>query len=256
MIRVAVADDNKELVEVLIEHIEEQEDMEIAGTAHNGEEALEVVEQEQPEVLLLDIIMPHRDGLSVLTALKNKHNINTKIIMLTAFGHEDVTKKAVEYGAAYYVLKPFDMEALMANIRDVHRESLNSQVLTGTIPVKIAAQQSMEERIKDIIQYVGIPSHIKGYVYMQEAVKLVMEDMHMINAVTKQLYPEIARKFQTTPSRVERALRHAIVVAWDRGHTHAISDLFGWSQDSALPYKPSNSEFIAVVSDRLRTEQI
>ncbi|AEB24654.1 sporulation initiation factor Spo0A C-terminal domain-containing protein [Bacillus amyloliquefaciens] len=196
-IKVCVADDNRELVSLLSEYIEGQDDMEVLGVAYNGQECLSLFKDKNPDVLVLDIIMPHLDGLAVLERLRESELAKQpNVIMLTAFGQEDVTKKAVDLGASYFILKPFDMENLVGHIRQV----------SGNV-----------------------------------------------SSVTKVLYPDIAKKFNTTASRVERAIRHAIEVAWSRGNIDSISSLFGYTV-SMTKAKPTNSEFIAMVADKLRLE--
>ena len=225
-VRVCIADDNRELVMLLEDYINSQDDMDLVGKAFNGQECISLVEEVEPDVLILDIIMPHLDGLAVLEKLNQRQlTKRPNIIMLTAFGQEDVTKKAVELGAAYYVLKPFDMDTLMNKIRDV----------SGNSPayVKSAASYSNNRRenkpmnldasITSIIHEIGVPAHIKGYMYLREAITMVYKDIELLGSITKVLYPDIAKKFNTTASRVERAIRHAIEVAWSRGNIESIS---------------------------------
>ncbi|PWW30495.1 two-component system response regulator (stage 0 sporulation protein A) [Cytobacillus oceanisediminis] len=255
-IKVCVVDDNRELVGLLEEYISSQEDMDVAGVAHNGQECLEVLEQTQPDVLVLDIIMPHLDGLAVLEKMRNL-NLNTlpNVIMLTAFGQEDVTKKAVDLGASYFILKPFDMDNLASHIRQVSGKS--SAVLrkpsSAYRPQAEAKPKNLDASITSIIHEIGVPAHIKGYLYLREAISMVYNDIELLGSITKVLYPDIAKKFNTTASRVERAIRHAIEVAWSRGNIDSISSLFGYTV-SMTKAKPTNSEFIAMVADKLRLE--
>ncbi|WP_368503864.1 sporulation transcription factor Spo0A [Alkalihalophilus sp. As8PL] len=258
-IKVCIADDNRELVHLLNEYISSQEDMEVAGVAFNGQECLSLVEEEQPDVLVLDIIMPHLDGLAVLermqqAGLRKKPNI----IMLTAFGQEDVTKKAVDLGASYYVLKPFDMEVLISNIRDIggtKRSFVQKSSSSYSFAQSNHADRgfNLDASITNIIHEIGVPAHIKGYMYLREAITMVYNDIELLGSITKVLYPDIAKKFNTTASRVERAIRHAIEVAWSRGNIESISSLFGYTV-SHTKAKPTNSEFIAMVADKLRIE--
>ncbi|GAE31894.1 sporulation transcription factor Spo0A [Halalkalibacter hemicellulosilyticus] len=264
-VKVCIADDNRELVHLLNEYISAQSDMEVIGTAFNGQECLGLVEDKEPDVLILDIIMPHLDGLAVLKRLntlklKNKPNI----IMLTAFGQEDVTKKAVELGASYYVLKPFDMDVLITNIRDIGGKNQSFVQPTGSsnsssfISSKSDSSSSngslnLDASITNIIHEIGVPAHIKGYMYLREAITMVYNDIELLGSITKVLYPDIAKKFNTTSSRVERAIRHAIEVAWSRGNIDSISNLFGYTVSHSKA-KPTNSEFIAMVADKLRIE--
>ncbi|RXI99526.1 sporulation transcription factor Spo0A [Anaerobacillus alkaliphilus] len=257
-IKVCIADDNRELVSLLEEYISSQNDMEVAGVAYNGQECLSLVQEEQPDVLILDIIMPHLDGLAVLERL-NQQGLGKRpnIIMLTAFGQEDVTKKAVELGAAYYILKPFDMETLINKVKEVsghfqpiiQHKSASMQFTSRKEP----KQFNLDASITSIIHEIGVPAHIKGYMYLREAITMVYNDIELLGSITKVLYPDIAKKFNTTSSRVERAIRHAIEVAWSRGNIESISSLFGYTV-SHTKAKPTNSEFIAMVADKLRIE--
>lgn len=255
-IRVLLADDNKEFVELLKDFVDSQEDMEVISVAYNGEEVLEQFKKGiQPDVMILDIIMPHLDGLGVLEQMKEIEMPTVpKVIMLTAFGQENITQRAVQLGAAYYVLKPFDMDVLINRIRQlaegsVYAKANNSKTASfAPLPTK-----NMDANITTIIHEIGVPAHIKGYQYLREAITMVFNDIELLGAITKTLYPSIATQFKTTPSRVERAIRHAIEVAWTRGNIDSISQLFGYTVNIAKS-KPTNSEFIAMVADKLRLE--
>lgn len=257
-IKVCVVDDNRELVDLLVDYISSQEDMEIAGTAHNGQECLDTLEEIEPDVLILDIIMPHLDGLAVLERLRElRKETLPNVIMLTAFGQEDVTKKAVELGASYFILKPFDMENLGNHIRQVSGKNSAIVRKTSTTAYRPQVEQkpkNLDASITSIIHEIGVPAHIKGYLYLREAIFMVVNDVELLSAVTKELYPSIAKKFNTTASRVERAIRHAIEVAWSRGQVETINKIFGYTIHNAKG-KPTNSEFIAMVADKLRLKQ-
>lgn len=257
-IKVCVADDNRELVDLLEDYISSQDDMEIVGTAHNGQECLEMLNSTDPDVLILDIIMPHLDGLAVLERLRELHKgYLPNVIMLTAFGQEDVTKKAVELGASYFILKPFDMENLGNHIRQVSGRSSTivrkPSTATSYRPQVDQKPKNLDASITSIIHEIGVPAHIKGYLYLREAISMVYNDIELLGSITKVLYPDIAKKYNTTASRVERAIRHAIEVAWSRGNIDSISSLFGYTV-SMSKAKPTNSEFIAMVADKLRLE--
>ena len=259
-IGVLLADDNKEFTNLLSEYISEQEDMEVIGVAYNGDEVLEFIERERkiPDVLILDIIMPHLDGLGVLERLRSLNmSPQPQIIMLTAFGQENITQKAVQLGASYYILKPFDLEVLANRIRQLVTNapvtsSLSSSVKPNVIPLHNKGK-NLDANITSIIHEIGVPAHIKGYQYLREAITMVYNNIEILGAITKSLYPDIAEKFKTTPSRVERAIRHAIEVAWTRGNIDSISHLFGYTVNISKS-KPTNSEFIAMVADKLRIE--
>ncbi|MET3850125.1 sporulation transcription factor Spo0A [Paenibacillus sp. OAE614] len=260
-IEVLLADDNREFTNLLAEYITEQDDMMVTGIAYNGEEVLNMISESRkiPDVLILDIIMPHLDGLGVLERLREM-NLSTqpKIIMLTAFGQENITQRAVQLGASYYILKPFDMEVLASCIRQLvgqqHITTGNMTVsTTKSNVVPMAKGKNLDANITSIIHEIGVPAHIKGYQYLREAITMVYNNIEILGAITKTLYPAIAEKFKTTPSRVERAIRHAIEVAWTRGNIDSISHLFGYTINISKS-KPTNSEFIAMVADKLRIE--
>ncbi|MEK3890793.1 sporulation transcription factor Spo0A [Bacillus sp. FSL K6-3431] len=254
-IKVCIVDDNRELVGLLDEFISSQEDMEVVGTAHNGQDCLQLLEDVSPDVLILDIIMPHLDGLGVLERLRQSETLSfPSVIMLTAFGQEDVTTKAVELGASYFILKPFDMEHLANHIRQVSgKGTMTNRKHTPHKTSDEKKPRNLEANITSVIHEIGVPAHIKGYLYLREAISMVYNDIELLGSITKVLYPDIAKKFNTTASRVERAIRHAIEVAWSRGNVESISSLFGYTI-SMSKAKPTNSEFIAMVADKLRLE--
>ncbi|EFM09862.1 sporulation transcriptional activator Spo0A [Paenibacillus curdlanolyticus YK9] len=264
-IEVLLADDNREFTNLLSEYISEQSDMVVTGVAYNGEEVIQLLEDARkvPDVLILDIIMPHLDGLGVLERLREMNlNPAPKIIMLTAFGQENITQKAVQLGASYYILKPFDMEILANRVRQLvvntnvvsqSTYTSSSAISTKSNVVPIAKGKNLDANITSIIHEIGVPAHIKGYQYLREAITMVYNNIEILGAITKTLYPAIAEKFKTTPSRVERAIRHAIEVAWTRGNIDSISHLFGYTINISKS-KPTNSEFIAMVADKLRIE--
>lgn len=257
-IKVCLTDDNQELIMLISEYLKTQDDIEVIGTASNGQDCLEMLKTISPDVLLLDIIMPHLDGLGVLEQIHSNPDLpKPSIIMLTAFGQEDVTKKAVEYGASYFILKPFDMANLANHIRQVAgKKDLNPVFSTRSKTQRPSASDKnhdLNASITDIIHEIGVPAHIKGYMYLREAISMVYHDIELLGSITKVLYPDIAKKYKTTPSRVERAIRHAIEVAWSRGNVESISNLFGYTV-SMSKAKPTNSEFIAMVADKLRIE--
>ncbi|MDY0396490.1 sporulation transcription factor Spo0A [Virgibacillus halophilus] len=253
-ITVCLVDDNRELVQMMEEYFGEQSDIEVIGTAYNGKECLEMLEDMTPDVLVLDIIMPHIDGLAVLHDMKEVGK-NVHVIMLTAFGQEEVMKKAANLGASYFLLKPFDLEHLANQIRQANgTNALYSATPKGRKNASVnRKKKDLEASITNIIHEIGVPAHIKGYMYLREAITMVYNDVELLGSITKILYPDIAKKFNTTASRVERAIRHAIEVAWNRGNVDSISALFGYTV-SVSKTKPTNSEFIAMVADRLRLE--
>ncbi|HVJ48424.1 sporulation transcription factor Spo0A [Desulfitobacterium sp.] len=264
-IRVLVADDNRELVEILKEYINKQEDMQTIGVAYQGNEALEIIYREQPDVVVLDIIMPHLDGLGVLEKIQNDMQ-KPHVIILTAFGQENMTQQAVQLGADYFVLKPFDLDTLGKRIRQLQgREPVSSNMAasmlinTGSSVTTSYSSFSETENIVHVLEVevtrmihqMGVPAHVKGYQYLRDAIVSVVQDVSLLGAVTKELYPMIAEKYATTPSRVERAIRHAIELAWDRGNIEFMNHFFGYTINVDRG-KPTNSEFIAMVADKLR----
>lgn len=252
-ISVCLVDDNRELIQVMEEYFDGQDDIEVIGTAHNGRDCLEMLNEMEPDVLVLDIIMPHVDGLAVLQTIRgSERDKYPNVIMLTAFGQEEVMKKAVDLGAAYFILKPFDLDNLADQVRQVQGRNVQPQQTKG-INRRGRQKKDLEANITNIIHEIGVPAHIKGYMYLREAITMVYNDIELLGSITKVLYPDIAKKFNTTASRVERAIRHAIEVAWSRGNIDSISELFGYTI-SISKAKPTNSEFIAMVADRLRLE--
>ncbi|SFD52672.1 two-component system, response regulator, stage 0 sporulation protein A [Lentibacillus persicus] len=253
-ISVCLVDDNRELIELMEEYFNEQPDIEISGIAYNGRECLEMLEETEPDVLVLDIIMPHIDGLGVLNTIRDSENGNKpNVIMLTAFGQEEVMKKAVDLGASYFILKPFELDNLAEQIRQVQGVKTTNQASPKRSNGKERKKRDLETSITNIIHEIGVPAHIKGYMYLREAITMVYNDIELLGSITKVLYPDIAKKFNTTASRVERAIRHAIEVAWSRGNVESISAMFGYTVNISKA-KPTNSEFIAMVADRLRLE--
>lgn len=255
MIKVLIVDDNEDFCTLLKDYFEKQGDLQVLGVAHNGMEAVEKVKTEQPDIIILDIIMPHLDGLGVLEKIKGMNlPVVPKIIVLTAFGQERITKEALELGADYYILKPFNLEVLVERIRQLisNRSINNSKIISSSSGTK---SKDLEDVVTSILLEMGIPAHIKGYMFLKEAITIVVNDMDIINSVTKSLYPTIAEKFDTTPSRVERAIRHAIESAWNgRNNIHAVHKFFKYSIRNDKG-KPTNSEFIALIADNIRISQ-
>jgi len=265
-IRVLVVDDNREFCDIISKYLEKQDDMEVVGVANDGIEALEVIPKIKPDVIVLDIIMPHIDGLGVMERM-NSQNLeqSPKIIVLSAVGQDKITQRAIALGADYYMVKPFDMELFVRRIRElvlgiipeikpVSSVNQSTQSYQSTaVPFKHnhEKQSSIESDITNIIHEIGVPAHIKGYHYLREAILLVINNMDLLGGITKELYPMIAEKFNTTPSRVERAIRHAIEVAWNRGRVETINKIFGYTIHDEKG-KPTNGEFIAMIADRLK----
>ncbi len=251
-INVLIADDNKEFCAILENYFSEQDDLTLVGTAFNGTEAVALIEENEPDIVVLDIIMPHLDGIGVLERLSGFDGKKPKIIILTALGQESMTQRSLQLGADYYILKPFDLDVLGTRIRqlangmpDVNNGSKGAFVKTRNLDVEVTK----------IIHQMGVPAHIKGYQYLRDAILFVIDEVNLLGAVTKELYPMIAKKYNTTPSRVERAIRHAIELAWDRGNVEMMNKFFGYTINVERG-KPTNSEFIAMVADKLRIGKV
>ncbi len=260
--KILIVDDNKDFVKLLSTYIDSQSDMEVVATAYDGTNTVELIKKFSPDVLLLDIIMPEKDGLTVLEDIVKEKDIKKlTTIVMSAIGQEKITQKAISLGATYYVVKPFDMETLVDRLRDLLENStgyegsdLDTCYRKATISEKSKkTSMPLEVRVTNMIHDVGVPAHIKGYQYIREAIILAINDDEMINSITKTLYPTLASMFCTTPSRVERAIRHAIEVAWNRGQIEMHDKIFGYTVNSNKG-KPTNSEFIAMIADRIRLE--
>lgn len=259
-IKIGIADDNKDFCDILSDFFENQENIEISFIANDGIKAIEAIKEHQPEVLVLDMIMPHLDGLGVLEALNTPEvPLRPRIIVLSAVGQETITQKAINLGAEYYIVKPFNLDILLKRINQMagnnFYEEGKGNVARGLLNnQEKGCQEDLEIDITNIIHEIGVPAHIKGYQYLRDAITMVVEDMDLLGAVTKELYPAIAQVNNTTPSRVERAIRHAIEVAWNRGRVETINNLFGYTVQNDKG-KPTNSEFIAIIADKLRLER-
>ena len=258
-LNVAIVDDNERIRSLLGEIVSNDKDLQLIATASDGEEACKMIKEKQPDVVLLDIIMPKLDGLGVLDRIHKDTQIRKQpsFIMMSAIGSEEVTEAAFARGASYYIMKPFDEEMIIDRIKSLYfpNANLNKNKLVNPYEkVQSVQEKSLEEIITEMIHDMGVPAHIKGYQYLREAIRMSVEDMDMLNSITKILYPEVAKKFQTTPSRVERAIRHAIEVAWSRGKVETIEEMFGYTVNQGKG-KPTNSEFIALITDKIRMEQ-
>lgn len=256
-IRVLVADDNQEFCGIIKDYFSGQDDFEVVAICSNGTEVLDEIKKNEVEVLILDLIMPYMDGIGVLENL-NQMEIDPrpKVIILTAFGQENITQKAVQLGADYYILKPFNLQVLGDRVKQVARDIKPGRIdnrSSMTISSPAVHPKNMEVEVTRVIHEIGVPAHVKGYQYLRDAIMLVVDEINYLGAVTKELYPTIAQKYDTTPSRVERAIRHAIELAWDRGDLDRINKIFGYTI-SGEKGKPTNSEFIAIIADRLRLE--
>lgn len=253
-LKIVIADDNQKMIDVIKEVINDEPDLNVVGVATNGEETIDVIRNTSPDVVLLDIIMPQFDGISVMQRVKEDEKCtNPAFIVVSAVGMENVTEDAFSKGAAYYIMKPFDNDMLINRIKyvgNIHNapKVSNDLVIKDTVNHK---KFVLENEITSMIHEIGVPAHIKGYQYLRESITLAVNDPDIINSITKVLYPTIAKKFETTSSRVERAIRHAIEVAWNRGNPDILNNLFGYTISNGKG-KPTNSEFIALISDNIR----
>ena len=252
--KVLIADAGEEYRLLLSEILSAEGDFEVAGCTGDGQAVWSLVQSEKPDVLLTDLILSGLDGLAVLEKLSAlPDGERPAVIIISGFSSEHSLTEASNLGASYFMQKPCDIPALLTRIRMVSGKSRLASA--GVSAVKPARQeQSLESLVTEIIHEIGVPAHIKGYQYLREAIILTINDMDIINAVTKVLYPTVAKKYATTPSRVERAIRHAIEVAWDRGDLETLQKFFGYTV-SNIKGKPTNSEFIAMIADRLSLQR-
>lgn len=264
-VNVVIVDDNPMILNTLDEVISSEAGLSVIGRADNGKDAIDMIKDTQPDVVLLDLVMPQMDGITVVENIKKKTSMlkNPAFIILSAVGGEQMTEKAFQAGANYFLMKPFDKDILVNKIRRIGKRPVRpvpGKVLEA--PLKAAtpeeAAMNREEYMKEhletditkMLHELGIPAHIKGYQYLRDAISMVVRDREMMEAVTKILYPEIAKKNYTSSSRVERAIRHAIEVAWGRGSLEVIDELFGYTISTGKG-KPTNSEFIALIADKI-----
>lgn len=262
-IRLGIVDDNRELCDALNQSFGYCQDLEVSFVAEDGLTALDEIKKENIDVLILDSVLPHVDGIGVLEAMDEMKLSNyPHIIMISSFGQDMVVQKAVSLGVEYFLIKPLNIEILQKRIRqlmdkeDALRNITNQQfqLRKSNIYHQLMQENDLEIEITNLIHEIGVPAHIKGYQYIRDAIFMVVERRDVLSAVTKELYPMIAEKNNTTPSRVERAIRHAIEVAWNRGRLETIDEIFGYTVKLDKG-KPTNSEFIAMIADRLRLER-
>jgi len=223
----------------------------VVAAVSDGTEILDAVRANRPDILVMDIIMPRRDGFMALEDLNRlEDGLRPKVIVLTGLSRDDFIMRAIGLGASYYMVKPFDMHLLHSRILEVAGE--RGAVRAQSIPNSSFSGETVDERITNLFLTLGIPAHIKGYQYLREAVHMVLENHDVINRITKELYPGIARRFDTSASKVERAMRHAIEVAWSRGRLDAVNKMYGYKVFDAMD-KPTNGEFISCVSEKIKS---
>ena len=252
-LRIIIADDSNELLKSMTKFVENQNGMEVTYTCNDGTYLLNYLRNNKGDILLLDIFMPNCDGLRVLQELKNnkdEYNVPEKVIVFSAFANDKMMQKVSEMGADYFIVKPINYKNLLDIMRD-YKVKKQKEYVVNAINLNKTNAYDVNTELTTLLHEIGVPAHIRGYLYIKEAILMVFNNIELLGGVTKILYPEIARRFQTTSSRVERAIRHAIEVAWARGNVDAISDIFSYTI-SYHKSKPTNSEFIAMISDRLR----
>lgn len=245
--RIIVADDDHNFRKEIVNYFTEKDGYDVVGEASDGKTCIDMVEQTDADVLLLDMIMPHVDGFGVLNAIKNK---DIDIIALSRNGQDEYVDKTFSMGASFFQMCPFDMEELRIKMDFLSKNKMDDNVKTTT---RRRGYSKLEERLSNIFISVGIPAHIKGYQFLRDAVKLAVDDPSMINGITSRLYPKVAELYETSPSKVERAIRHAIEVAWNRGKIENINQIFG-IRIYGTNDKPTNGEFIALVADKMLME--
>lgn len=253
MAKIIIADDNKELITMISEFLKMQPNMEVVGTFLGGKDLLSYLETNTADILLLDVFMPDLDGVNTLSEIKNnaKYNRPNKIIVISAFTTEAIMAKASSLGADYFIVKPIDLNNLHKTLTQLMNEN-STKGNTYNLKEKSKTEEiDLDTEITEILHEIGVPAHIKGYLYLRESITMVYHNVDILGAITKVLYPTVAKKYKTTSSRVERAIRHSIEVAWNRGNVDAISQIFAYTI-SYNKSKPTNSEFIAMIADKLR----
>ena len=242
---VFIADSAEEFCTGLSCALQRTEGFQIVGTANDGEQAIRMIPAQQPDILVLDLMLSKKDGISVLQAIQHMDH-PPRVLATSVFMTEYISSAAAGLGVQYLMLKPCDMEALVERLEEIRGGE-------NRVSLHRSDKASIESMVTGIIHEIGVPAHIKGYQYLREAIIIAVNDMDVINAITKVLYPEVAKTFGTTPSRVERAIRHAIEVAWDRGDLDTLQRFFGYTVSNTKG-KPTNSEFIALIADTLQLQ--
>ena len=253
MNKIIIADDNKELLCMISEFLKMQPNMEVIKACSGGKELLTCLETETADLLLLDIFMPDIDGVNILSEINSnsKYKRPKKIVILTAFNTESLMTKTSELGADYFIIKPVDLGNLQRTLNLLLEENPKKGTSFNLKETSKEKTIDLDSEITEILHEIGVPAHIKGYLYLRESITMVYHNVDILGGITKVLYPTVAKKYKTTSSRVERAIRHSIEVAWNRGNVDAISQIFAYTI-SYNKSKPTNSEFIAMIADKLR----
>lgn len=247
--RIVIADDNIEFMNILREFLSEKSGFEVVGTAANGLEAIEIISKNKPDIVLLDIVMPQLDGLGVLEKLRSYHaKRKTQFIVLTAIGSFETTQIALTLGADYYIIKPFDFEELVLRIRQLQSFKNKNELRPVGQKPEPGAETSIASQIKRLLDIMGVPSHVKGYQYLIFAISLVVQDLSAIHSIKKAVYTSVAHEYKTTQTRVERAIRNAIELTWNKGNIDRLFTMFEYDMNDTKT-RPSNSEFIITVAN-------
>ncbi len=245
--KIMVVDDNKVMVEMLKEYFLESKTVEVVDEAYDGLEAWNKIKENTYDCVLLDLIMPKKDGLFVLEQIK-ENKIKANVIVVTSYNEQETIRNVSEFGVRYFVLKPFDLKDLEKRIMEATRDRRENSVIDF-------GNNDAHIKVSKILHELGIPSHIKGYQYIRDAITMVYKDQNLIGGITKELYPEIGKKYNASVTRVERAIRHAIEVSWNRGDWDLMEEIFGHSVDIDRA-KPTNSEFIVTIADKMRLDKL
>lgn len=265
-LNILAADHSDQTRKELANYFKTRQDLTLIDAVDNGQDAYQSILEKEPDIVLLDVVLPVLDGFSVIEKINSNHEICKKpsFVILSSIGNQSMIECACKLGVAYYILKPFSMENLARRLLQISSIRQEGEKIRDMLDVKtgkkenktelqIYPENTLEADITNIIREIGIPAHIKGYQYIREAIMMTVNDMNLLNYITKLLYPTIAKKYKTTSSSVERAIRHAIEVAWNRGKIDVLEEMFGYTI-SAGKGKPTNSEFIALIADKLRLE--
>lgn len=253
-IKVLLADADAEYTNAMAKQLSEDFNINVCGIASDGFQVLEMVDINKPDVVIMNVILPRLDGISVLERMSNKNSDNVpKFIMASSLQREDIAQNCIGLGAEYYMLKPISCECVAKAVKRLMSGKAAPPRESAIQKFRSDGSCDVETMVTDIIHEIGIPAHIKGYQYLRHAIIMVIDNLDVINSITKKLYPSVAEDFHTTSSRVERAIRHAIEVAWDRGDTDVLNSIFGYTIATSKG-KPTNSEFIAMIADRLRLQ--
>lgn len=253
-LNVAIADDNERILNLLEEIVNSDSELHVVGKANNGEDMCQIIKNQEPDVVLLDLIMPKMDGISVMEQINSDKTIrkHPEFIVVTAIGQERITEDAFRKGAHYYIMKPFHNDMIINRIKGTKSHGMTEiKLLESSEETGREKEENLEHCVTNMLHEIGIPAHIKGYHYLRDSILMAVEDMDILNAITKVLYPTVAKQHQTTASRVERAIRHAIEVAWSRGKLDTLEELFGYTVSNGKG-KPTNSEFIALITDTIQ----